>query len=77
MKVKKASTVVTTGKTDGINVDKALLSINEVAEILSVSKFTVYRMIKDADIQATKVRGSIRIFGKSLEEVISGSLITA
>ena len=77
MKVKKASTVVTTGDTTGISVDKALLTINEVAEILTVSKFTVYRMLKDGDIQATKIRGSIRIFGKSLEEVISGSLITA
>ena len=77
MKVQKASTVKTTGKTDGINVDKALLTINEVAEIINVSKFTVYRMLKDGEIQATKIRGSIRIFGKSLEECISGSLITA
>ncbi len=77
MKVQKASTVKTTGKTDGINVDKALLTISEVAEIINVSKFTVYRMLKDGELQATKIRGSIRIFGKSLKEVISGSLITA
>ncbi len=76
MKVQKANTVITTGKTDGISIDKALLTIHEVAEILSISKFTVYKMIKDGDIQATKIRGSIRIFGKSLEEEISGSLIT-
>ncbi len=77
MKIQKTNTAITTGKTDGISIDKALLTINEVAEILSVSKFTVYRMIKDSDIQATKVRGSIRIFGKSLEENISGSLISS
>ncbi len=77
MKVKKPNTAVITGDTNGISIDKALLTINEVAEILSVSKFTVYRMIKDGDIQATKVRGSVRVFGKSLEEEISGSLIAA
>ena len=77
MKVQKANTATATGMTDGISVDKALLTINEVSEILSVSKFTVYRMLKDGEIQATKIRGSIRIFGKSLEEVISGSLITS
>ncbi len=76
MKVQKANTAITTGKTDGISIDKALLTIPEVAEILNVSKFTVYRMLKDGEIQATKIRGSIRIFGKSMEEYISGNLIT-
>lgn len=76
MKVKKPNTAITTGKTNGVSIDKALLTINEVAEILTVSKFTVYRMLKDDEIQATKIRGSIRIFGKSLEENIAGSLIT-
>jgi excisionase family DNA binding protein len=60
----------------GIKIDKVLLTIPEVAEIFNLSKFTVYRMLKDGEIQATKIRGSIRIFGSSLERYISDNIIT-
>ena len=60
---------------NGVKIDKVLLTIHEVAEIFNLSKFTVYRMLKDGDLQATKIRGSIRVFGNSLERYISDNTI--
>jgi excisionase family DNA binding protein len=62
-------------KTEGVAIDKPLLTINEVANLLGISKFTVYRMLKDGEIQATKLRGSIRIFGDALEKYIFQNII--
>lgn len=68
---------VTKGKngSNGVKIDKVLLTIHEVAAIFNLSKFTVYRMLKDGDLQATKIRGSIRVFGRSLERYISDHII--
>ena len=60
---------------NGVKIDKVLLTIHEVAEIFNLSKFTIYRMLKDGEIQATRIRGSIRVFGSSLEKYISDNII--
>lgn len=73
--MKKRTMSKVTAGTAEITIEKALLTINEVAKLLNISKFTVYRMLKDGEIQATKIRGSIRIFGDSLEGYIAGNII--
>ena len=43
-----------------------LLSVAEAAELLGVSRMTVYRLIRDGDLQRVKVRGASRIPESSL-----------
>lgn len=51
---------------------KELLRPDEAAELLNVSRWTIYRWIKKGEIKATKIgRGSLRIFRESLEKVIN------
>lgn len=50
---------------------KDILTVEEVAEILRISKATVYTLIKNEDIKSTRVRHSIRIAKKDLEDFIS------
>ena len=50
---------------------KDLLRPDEVAEKLSVSRWTVYRWVKEEKLEATKIgRGSLRIFSKSVDRLI-------
>lgn len=49
---------------------KELLRISEAAEILSVSPKTIRRMIEDGDINATSVRGALRVTRYSLERYL-------
>jgi excisionase family DNA binding protein len=51
---------------------KELLRPDEAAELLNVSRWTIYRWVKKGEIKATKIgRGSLRIFRESLEKVIN------
>jgi excisionase family DNA binding protein len=51
---------------------KELLRPDEAAELLNVSRWTIYRWVKQGEIKATKIgRGSLRIFRNSLEKVIN------
>ncbi len=43
---------------------------DQVAQILCVNIRTVYRMIRDGDITAFKVRGVLRVTKKSLNQYI-------
>jgi len=47
--------------------DKVLLRPDEVAQVLLVSKYTIYRMIKDDKIRSVRVGGSMRVFSESVK----------
>ena len=49
---------------------KRFISVNEAAEILSVSPRSVRRLIADRTLAAAKCRGSLRIVASSLDEYI-------
>ncbi len=48
-----------------------ILTVGEVCEILKVSRATVYRIIKEQDLKAIKVRKTIRIRLCDLEEYVN------
>ncbi len=48
-----------------------VLTISEVSEILKVSRSTVYRIIKENDLKAIKVRKTIRVKPSDLEEYLA------
>jgi excisionase family DNA binding protein len=50
--------------------EKATLTISETAEYLNVSERTAYRMVADAQITGLKIRGSLRILRKSIDDYI-------
>ncbi|WP_412760890.1 helix-turn-helix domain-containing protein [Paenibacillus validus] len=47
-----------------------LYSLKQVAEVLSLSYATVYRMVNDGTLPSTKVGGSIRVTQESLRKFI-------
>jgi len=50
---------------------KELLRPDEAASILNVSRWTIYRWVKEGRLEATKIgRGSLRIFTKSVDRLI-------
>jgi len=61
-------------KINGQNVGSELLptvyTVSEVAEILKVSEKTVYKEVKEGNLKSVKVRGSIRVSNKFLEEYL-------
>ena len=69
-----ASRVVTS------TMEKTLVRVGEAAELLSVSRWTIYRWVEEGRLRGTKIgKGSLRIFRQSIVELIesneSGSLI--
>ncbi len=47
--------------------DKVLLRPDEVAQVLRVSKSSIYRLIKDDKIKSVMVGGAMRIFSDSVK----------
>jgi len=45
-------------------------TVSEAAEILRVSSKTIYRLISDGTIECVRVRGSIRITRRALDEFL-------
>ena len=48
-----------------------VLTISDVSEILKVSRSTVYRIIKEQDLKAIKVRKTIRVKAEDLEAYLN------
>ena len=48
-----------------------LLTVNEVADLLRVSRMTVYRLIKEGDIAALRVGRSYRLREDDVDEYLS------
>ncbi len=50
---------------------KELLRPDEAAFMLNVSRWTIYRWVKEGKLEATKIgRGSLRVFNKSVEQLV-------
>lgn len=49
---------------------RQLYNVNEAAEYLNCSRRTVYRLVSDGDLQALRVRSSLRIPAGSLDSYI-------
>jgi excisionase family DNA binding protein len=51
--------------------EKLLLRVEEAAEMLSVSRWTIYRWVEEGRLEATKLgRGTLRIFRASLLKMV-------
>lgn len=50
------------------------LTVAEVADLLRVSKMTVYRMVHAGDLPAVRVKRSFRVPLKAVEELSASSL---
>jgi excisionase family DNA binding protein len=56
--------------------DKTLLRVGEAADLLSVSRWTIYRWLEVGRLQGTKIgKGSVRIFRESIESLIEANQI--
>lgn len=51
--------------------DKLLLRVGEAAEMLNVSRWTVYRWVEEGRLTGTKIgKGSLRIFRDSVAQIV-------
>lgn len=54
--------------------DQPLLRVKEAAQLLKVSKWTIYRWIDEGRLDATKIGGgSLRIFRRSVLALVEGN----
>jgi len=57
-------------------VEPLLLRIQEAAQLLKVSKWTIYRWVEEGRLRATKIgRGSLRVFQSSVSGLIEEAQI--
>ncbi len=51
--------------------DKQLLRVGEAAQVLNVSRWTIYRWVEEGRLEATKIgKGSLRIFRESVNTLV-------
>ena len=51
-----------------------LLRVGQAAEVLNVSRWTIYRWIEEGRLQATKIgKGSLRIFAQSVDTLVESN----
>ena len=56
--------------------DKTLLRVEEAADFLSVSRWTIYRWVEEGRLRGTKVgKGSLRIFRESIAGLVQNNQI--
>lgn len=54
--------------------EKTLLRVGEAAEVLSVSRWTIYRWVEEGRLRGTKIgKGSLRIFRESIVALIENN----
>jgi excisionase family DNA binding protein len=54
--------------------NKPLLRVGEAADVLAVSRWTIYRWVEDGRLEGTKIgRGSLRVFRASLDRLVQNS----
>jgi excisionase family DNA binding protein len=51
-----------------------LLTVQDVAELLRVSVMTIYRSIADHELNAHRIRGSLRIDPRDLADYMRGNV---
>ena len=54
---------------------RGLLTINEIAAALRVSKMTVYRFIRDGRLPAIRVGSSLRVYRDDLDTYLSAAFL--
>lgn len=55
--------------------NRQLLRVNEVAVVLNVSRWTVYRWVEEGKLEGTKIaKQSLRVIGNSVDKLISENL---
>jgi excisionase family DNA binding protein len=51
--------------------NKPLLRVEEAAQVLAVSRWTIYRWVEQGRLEGTKIgRGSLRVFTRSIEKLV-------
>ena len=51
--------------------NKSLLRVEEAAQALAVSRWTIYRWVEQGRLEGTKIgRGSLRVFSRSIEKLV-------
>jgi excisionase family DNA binding protein len=54
--------------------EKPLLRVGEAAELLSVSRWTIYRWVEEGRLRGTKIgKGSLRIFRESIVGLVESN----
>ncbi len=54
--------------------NKQLLRVGEAADVLAVSRWTIYRWVEEGRLEGTKIgRGSLRVFRASLEKLVQNN----
>lgn len=54
--------------------ENTLLRVGEAAELLSVSRWTIYRWVEEGRLRGTKIgKGSLRIFRQSIVDLIESN----
>ncbi len=57
----KVSTMLDSNQTEAQPIERLAYTINEFAEAARLSRPTIYRMLKDGELHATRTRGHYRI----------------
>lgn len=55
--------------------DPKFLTVAEVAEMMRVSKMTVYRLVHSGQLQAVRVGRSFRVPANAVDKFIDGSFV--
>ena len=53
------------------NSENPLMTVRQVAEALGVCDKTVYRMISDGQLRATRIRNALRVSADELRRVVA------
>lgn len=52
--------------------DQRLMTSKSAAECLGVSQATILRWVKQGQLDAVKIRGTIRIYTRSIDAILEG-----
>ncbi|MFO0706893.1 MAG: helix-turn-helix domain-containing protein [Nitrospira sp.] len=56
--------------------NKPLLRVEEAAEALAVSRWTIYRWVEQGRLEGTKIgRGTLRVFTRSIDRLVEQNRI--
>ena len=55
--------------------DKSILTIDEVMELLSVTRFTVHKWIKEGKLRAVRIGRELRVTKEYLEEFLESNTV--
>ena len=54
--------------------NKQLLRVGEAADVLAVSRWTIYRWVEEGRLEGTKIgRGSLMVFRTSLDRLVQNN----